>query len=148
MSVSMDWYDFVIPYLDTANLASMSVACVQTYMRSHDALASRYLAYKRSDAYAISTIKHMNQTGRLIQEMRVGSAISTQLMFEYVMTCYENWSMLLEHKDQLMFPTNHAFVTFCKEHHLDIDQIIPDVVIHYTHVHRPTKSYAYYKSLV
>jgi hypothetical protein len=115
-------------------------------MKSHATMSERFLEYKRSDAYARQVIRQTNQMGRLIQEMKMGCTLSTNAMFEYVMTCYENWSLLLEHKDKLFVPTSPAFLQFCKEHHLDIDQIIPDVVIHYTHVHRPTKSYAFYKS--
>lgn len=143
----MDWYDSVIRYLDhAADVAVMSLTCVEAYMKSHTTLSERFLEYKRSDAYARQVIRQTNQMGRLIQEMKMGCTLSTNAMFEYVMTCYENWSLLLEHKDKLFVPTSPAFLQFCKEHHLDIDQIIPDVVIHYTHVHRPTKSYAFYKS--
>ena len=134
--------------MDTTDIASTSMVCVTMYMKSHDHLASRYLAYKKSDLYTNAMLSQMNHSGRIIQEMKMTCTISTNMMFEYMMMCYENWNVLLEHKDKLVVPTNPVFVKFCKEHHLDIDQIIPDVVIHYTHVHRPTKSYAYYKSLV
>jgi len=93
-------------------------------------------------------ILKINYTGNLIQELNLVCKISTNMMFEYIMLCYENWNLLLEHKSKLKIPNNTIFKQFLNEHNLDIDKIIPNIIFHYTHIHRPTKTYAFYKSLV
>lgn len=143
-----DWYSLVCSYLDTTDIVSMSVSCIEMYMRSHGTLSSRHVLYKQTDAFILSVLKQMNYTSSLIQEIHFNCKITNVLMFEYVMLCYENWNILLEHKSKLKIPNNPLFLTFMTEHNIDIDKIIPDRKINYTHVHRPTKTYAYYMSLV
>ena len=142
------WYNDVLKYLDTTDLASASITCVELYMKSYKLLRERYSDYMKSEAYISSVVTRINNTGRLIQEMNLGCQLATNMMFDYVMTCYENWSLFIEHKAKLRVPKNRLFVSFLSEHSLDIDKIIPEVRFHYTHVHRPTKSYAFYKSFV
>ena len=44
----MDWYDSVIRYLpDTADVAAMSLTCVEAYMKSYATLSERFLEYKK-----------------------------------------------------------------------------------------------------
>lgn len=142
------WFNHVLKYLDTSDLASASIACTEMYMKSYETLQERHSEYMKSEAYVDSVVTKINNTGRLIQEMNLSCQLATNMMFDYVMTCYENWSLLIEHKGKLRVPKNKLFANFLSEHSLDIDKIIPEVKFHYTHVHRPTKSYAFYKSFV
>lgn len=142
------WYNNVLCYLSIVEIATMSNTCIELYMKSHDNLKTGYREYNKSDLYISKLVTNLNFTGNLIQELNIPCKISTNMMFEYIMLCYENWVILIEHKNKLNVPSNRIFNSFLMEHHLDIDKIIPEFVFQYTHVHRPTKTYAYYKSLV
>ncbi len=143
----MEWFSIVMKYLDNKNLAKMSMTCTTCYMFSYKEMSERYEKYRRSDEYISNVIRHMNHLGNIIQDFKTASTISTNMMFEYTMMCYENWQFLLEHKNKLIIPHNPLFLHFCNEHHINIHNIIPNGTVHYTHIHRPTKSYAFYKSL-
>ena len=145
---SYSWYNHVSTYLNDIDLARMSNTCVDLYMKSHGMLCTRYKQFQKSDFYMSAIILKINYTGNLIQELNLVCKISTNMMFEYIMLCYENWNLLLEHKSKLKIPNNTIFKQFLNEHNLDIDKIIPNIIFHYTHIHRPTKTYAFYKSLV
>lgn len=142
------WYNPLCFYLDTRDIIATSITCIELYMRSQRTLSSRYMLFKRSDVYISSVLTKLDYTGQLIQELHFNCKISNNLMFEYVILCYENWNILIQHKTKLKIPTNPIFKTFMIEHNIDIDKIIPEIIFNYTHVHRPTKTYAYYMSLV
>lgn len=143
----MEWPWIVMNYLDNKGVAIMSLVCRKWYMESYHEMLKRYQEFRKSDEYLSEMIRQMNHLGKIIQEFKTSSTILTNMMFEYTMLCYENWHILLEHKHRLIIPHNDIFVCFCNEHHIKMNDIIPNGTVHYTHIHRPTKSYAFYKSL-
>jgi hypothetical protein len=92
------WYNPLCFYLDTRDIIATSITCIELYMRSQRTLSSRYMLFKRSDVYISSVLTKLDYTGQLIQELHFNCKISNNLMFEYVILCYENWNILIQHK--------------------------------------------------
>lgn len=109
-----------------------------------------YELFLNSDKYKIHIVNHLNKASHIIDQFKWNNKLLSNMMFDYIITCYENWSWLTmndSYKQQLKFPKSKHFMNFLKEHFISMHDILPPIEFHYTHQHRPTKSYTYFKTI-
>lgn len=109
-----------------------------------------YDLYTKSDKFKTNAVNYLNKTSNIIDQFKWNNKLLTNMMFDYVITCYENWSWLTmndSYKERLNLPKSKHFAFFLKEHGIAMHDILPPVEFHYTHQHRPTKTYTYYKTI-
>ena len=109
-----------------------------------------YNVYIKSDKYKSSVLTYLNKTSHIIDQFKWNNKLLTNLMYQYLISCYENWSWLTmndKYKQQLIFPKSKHFSYFLKDHGIAMHDVLPPIEFHYTHQHRPTKSYTYYKTI-
>jgi hypothetical protein len=119
------------------------------YMFLYKNVKSLYKAYIKSDKYRQSVIHTLNYTSRIIDEFRHNNKILSNMIFDYIILCYENWHWLTmnEHyRARLNIPQALHFKAFLNDRQISISDILPNVHVTYTHFHRPTKSFSYYKT--
>jgi hypothetical protein len=108
-----------------------------------------YESYLKSDKYRRSVIRELNAVGYMINQFQWNSKILENKMYDYLIMCYENWAWITldNYKHELCLPTSAHFTRFMREHGIHIQDLLPAVEFHYTHHHRPTKSFTYYKTI-
>lgn len=136
--------------LSKTDIANLQLVNTESYMSLFEVMQERYKEYTHSDTYKHKVIREMNQISVLIDAFRQPNKIVTNMMYEYVMSCYENWqwiSMDDTYKNALEIPKGLIFKQFLNDHNIRIDDILPNFRVTYTHHHRPTKSFSYFKHM-
>lgn len=135
-------------YLDNRDMVHLSLVNKSLCMDLAPRVDARYDAYIRSDGYKNRVVLELNKMSFMIDQFKYNNQILTKLMFDYLMGIYEHWSwIVLEHRDALQPPKSKHFVSFLREKHLTIHDILPPVRFNYTHQHRPTKQFSYFKTI-
>ena len=109
-----------------------------------------YDNYIHSNKFKLNVITYLNKTSNIIDQFKWNNKLLTNMMFDYLITCYENWSWLTmndSYKQRLKLPKSKHFTGFLKEHGIAMHDVLPPIEFHYTHQHRPTKTYTYYKTI-
>lgn len=109
-----------------------------------------YEMYLDSDKFKYNVINYLNKSSNIIDQFKWNNKLLTNMMFEYIITCYENWAWLTmeeSYKQRLKLPKSKHFTGFLKEHGIGMHDVLPPIEFHYTHHHRPTKTYTYYKTI-
>ena len=120
------------------------------YMALFDHMQQRYRKHTQSDDFRNKVILSMNQTAMMIDAFQYNNKLLSNMMYEYVMSCYENWHWVIMHdkyKSSLVVPKSTLFKQFLLERNINLKDVLPEVRVTYTHHHRPTKSYSYFKCL-
>lgn len=136
--------------LSKTDIANLQLVNTESYMSLFEVMQERYKEYTHSDTYKHKVIREMNQISVLIDAFRQPNKIVSNMMYEYVMSCYENWqwiSMDDTYKNALEIPKGLIFKQFLNDHNIRIDDILPNFRVTYTHHHRPTKSFSYFKHM-
>lgn len=136
--------------LSKTDIANLQLVNTESYMCLFEVMQDKYKEYTHSDAFKQKVIRDMNQSSVLIDAFRQNNKIVTNMMYEYVMSCYENWhwiSMDETYKNALEIPKGLIFNQFLEDHSIRIDDILPNFRVTYTHHHRPTKSFSYFKHI-
>lgn len=130
-------------------LVQLQTVSKSTYLALFPVLHELYQQYLKSDKYRLRVLNEMNHLSYMIDQFKWQNKILNNKMYEYVILCYENWSWITldNHTQQLQVPSSNHFVKFLQEHGIQIHEILPNIEFHYTHHHRPTKSFTYYKTI-
>ena len=98
----------------------------------------------------MDVIKYMNNLAKIINEFKYNNAILKSKMYEYVMRCYEMWSVISLNenlKSKLIVPKTPYFDEFLCERRIDMSDIFPDCTTNYTHYHHQTKTSSGFKQI-
>lgn len=136
--------------MGTIDLVNLQMTNKDLYVALYPIVQAKYQTYINSDLFKSRMVKTLNYASYMIDAFDYNNRILTNMMFEYVMTCYDNWhwlSMNDSYRSSLNIPTTPHFERFLRERHLTIDSILPKPQINYTHHHRPTKSFSYFKTI-
>jgi hypothetical protein len=109
-----------------------------------------YERYINSDKFKNNVVVYLNKTSNIIDQFKWNNKLLTNMMFDFIIACYENWSWLSmddSYKQRLELPKSKHFTSFLKEHGIAMHDVLPPIEFHYTHQHRPTKTYTYYKTI-
>lgn len=135
--------------LSDTDVANLQLVDTQMYMSLFESMKERYQVYTQSDEFKQRVIQGMNYIATMIDAFGQNNTLLTHMMYEYVMSCYEHWHWIImdNRRSSLVIPNNVLFKQFLHERSIRIQDVLPDVHLTYTHHHRPTKSYAYYKCI-
>lgn len=136
--------------MSDADIGRLQLVNKDMYMAFFENMQQRYRKHTQSDDFRNNVILSMNQTAMLIDAFQYNNKLLSNMMYEYVMSCYENWHWVIMHdkyKSSLVVPKNILFKQFLHERNINLKDILPEVRVTYTHHHRPTKSYSYFKCL-
>ena len=104
----------------------------------------------RIEASDLDVIKSMNNLAKIINEFKYNNAILKSKMYEYVMRCYEMWSVISLNeklKSKLIVPKTPYFKEFLCERRIDMSDIFPDCATNYTHYHHQTQTSSGFKQI-
>lgn len=135
--------------LDLRDLMNLQLTNKSMYVACFPKVHELYESYIKSDKYRRSVIRELNSVGYMINQFQWKNKILENKIYEYLIMCYENWSWITldNYKNDLQLPTSAHFTRFLKEHGIKIHELLPAIEFHYTHHHRPTKSYTYFKTI-
>jgi hypothetical protein len=137
-------------YLENKDVVNLSLASKTLCIDLSTLVDTRYDEYVKSDKYKSHVILELNKMSFMIDQFKYNNQILTKLMFDYLMNIYEHWSWLVfdeMYHSRLKPPDSKHFVAFLKEKHLTMSDILPTVRFNYTHQHRPTKQFSYFKTM-
>ena len=135
--------------LDPKDLIHLHMVDKERYMSLYPKVREMYDAYLNSDKYRRDTIRDMNKMSNMINQFKWRNKILNNMMYDYIIICYENWSWITlnNFKTKLKWPSSIHFERFLQEHGIKHNDLLPSVEFHYTHHHRPTKQFTYYKTI-
>jgi len=136
--------------ISDTDLIHLHLVNKQMYLSVYEYVNNRYKVYIQSDIFKQKTITSFNHSSYMIDAFEHDNKMLNNMMFEYVITCYDNWhwlSMCDNYRARLKIPSSQFFKTFLEERLLSISDILPKVQIHYTHHHRASKTFSYYKTV-
>lgn len=135
--------------LDEIDLIHLHMINKEIYILLFPLVDNIYKKYLQSDKYKENVIRSLNYMANLIDEFEQSNKLLTNIIFDYIITCYENWQWLTmneKYQHSFKIPVKHHFYQFLHERQLSMNDILPEVHVLYTHYHRPTKSFTYYKT--
>lgn len=135
--------------LDTRDFIHLQMTNVSLYITCFPKVREMYDAYIKSDKYRKNVICELNTLAYMINQFQWKNKILDNKMYDYLIMCYENWSWITldNYKNDMCLPTSTHFTRFLQEHGIKIHDMLPAIEFNYTHHHRPTKSYTYYKTI-
>lgn len=135
--------------LNVHDIANLQLVDTRMYMSLFETMQTRYREYTHSDDFKHQTLRMMNHTATMIDAFKQNNTLLTNMMYEYVIACYEHWHWIImeNFRGSLVIPKCSLFKQFLHERNIRIKDVLPEVRVTYTHHHRPTKSYSYYKCL-
>ena len=139
-----------LKHIHITDLVNIQMTNKDIYIALYPVVNEKYKEYVGSDLFKSRMVKTLNYYSYMIDAFDYNSRILTNMMFEYVMTCYDNWhwlSMNDSYRSSINLPTTTHFERFLAERNLTIDDILPKARLNYTHHHRPTKTFSYYKTI-
>lgn len=135
--------------LGTMEIVRLQMTNKAMYIFLYERVNVLYKNYISSHAYKEHVIRRLNDTSRMIDAFVYNNRLLNKMLFEFTIACYENWHWLTmneAYRMRLNFPQSPHFKSFLDERGLTIKDIIPKIQVMYTHFHRPSKSFAYYKT--
>ena len=131
------------------DIGTLQLVATSMYIALFERMQTRYRRFTQSDEFRNKVILSMNHNSMMIDAFRYNNKLLSNMMYEYVMSCYEHWHWIImqDNKSSLIIPKSDIFKQFLHEHNIRLKDVLPDVRVTYTHHHRPTKSYSYFKCL-
>lgn len=144
-----DVIGLVTHHLPDKDVANLQLVDTKMYMQLFEPMKSRYHVYTHSEEFRKGVVHNMNHMAMMIDAFGQHNTLLSHMMYEYVISCYEHWHWIImeNYRSSLVIPKNSLFKQFLHERNIRIKDILPEVRVTYTHHHRPTKSYAYYKCI-
>ena len=131
-----------------SDIGNLQLVDTSMYVTLFERMQTRYRRFTQSDDFRNRVIMSMNHNSTMIDAFRYNNKLLSNMMYEYVMSCYEHWHWIVmqdKYKTSLLIPKSELFKRFLHEHNIRLKEVLPEVRVTYTHHHRPTKSYAYFK---
>jgi hypothetical protein len=141
---------FVGNYLENQDVIHLCLTNRMVFKQLAPMIDTRYDLYVKSDPYKSRVVLELNKLSFMIDQFKFNNKILTNLMFEYLMGIYEHWAWIVfeEHYNrQVQSPRSKHFLSFLNEKCLTMNDILPTVHFNYTHQHRPTKQFSYFKTM-
>ena len=138
-------------YINHMDVIHLQMTNKSTYMFLYERVNVLYKNYIQSDAYKERVVKTLNHSSLMIDAfVYTNNKLLTNMLFDFIIMCYENWHWLTmndHYRNKLKLPQAPHFKAFLKERGITIHDILPNVQVTYTHFHRPSKSFSYYKNI-
>jgi hypothetical protein len=134
---------------DPKDLVHLQMTNRSLYVTLYPHVERLYSLFVKSDKYRGNVIRELNELAYMINQFKWVNKILNNKMYEYLILCYENWSWITldNYKQLLIVPNSKHFSRFMQDRGIRMNELLPNVEFHYTHHHRPTKSFTYYKTI-
>lgn len=137
-------------YLENRDILHLCITNKGVFTQLSPMVDKRYDTYIKSDKYKSHVVLELNKLSFMIDQFKFNSKILTNLMFDYLMGIYEHWSWIVfdeRYNREIKPPGSKHFSSFLYEKRLTMNDILPTVQFNYTHQHRPTKQFSYFKTM-
>jgi hypothetical protein len=137
-------------YLENRDILHLCITNKVMFTQFSPMIDTRYNTYIKSDKYKSRVVLELNKLSFMIDQFKFNNKILTNLMFDYLMGIYEHWAWIVFDESYYLKvkpPGSKHFSFFLNEKRLTMNDILPTVRFNYTHHHRPTKQFSYFKTI-
>jgi len=137
-------------YLENPDILHLCITNKSMFTKLSPMVDTRYNLYIKSNKFKSRVVLELNKLSFMIDQFKFNNKILTKLMFDYLMSIYEHWAWIVfdeSYNQQLKPPGSKHFSSFLHEKRLRLTDILPTIRFNYTHQHRPTKQFAYFKTM-